>query len=209
MFKQFAAALVLVPALAVAQQPQKPANEQVVVPQVDRREIKLPKFPSKDFSIGAFGGTYASENFGSNPVAGLKLGYHISEDIFVEAAYGQTKVSDQAFRQILPGGVFREPEETLTYWNLSAGYNILPGEVFIGRSYAMPSQVYLIGGIGSTKLADQRKQTLNVGLGLRVFVTDRAALQVDLRDHFFSFDLLGKQQSTQNLELTAGFAFFF
>ena len=30
-----------------------------------------------------------------------------------------------------------------------------------------------------------------------------------MRDHIFSLDLLGKRQSTQNLELTAGFAFYF
>ena len=35
---------------AMAQQ-QKPANEQVVVPQVDRRDIQVPKFPSNDFEI--------------------------------------------------------------------------------------------------------------------------------------------------------------
>ena len=34
--------------------------------------------------------------------------------------------------------------------------------------------------------------------------TDYAALQLDLRDHIFSLDLLGKSQSTQNLELTTG-----
>lgn len=50
---------------------------------------------------------------------------------------------------------------------------------------------------------------LNVGLGTRLFLADWAALQVDMRDHIFSLDLLGKRQSTQNLELTAGLTFFF
>jgi len=40
-------------------------------------------------------------------------------------------------------------------------------------------------------------------------MTDWAALQVDMRDHVFSLDLLGKRQNTQNLELTAGLTFFF
>jgi hypothetical protein len=38
---------------------------------------------------------------------------------------------------------------------------------------------------------------------------DAVALQVDMRDHIFSLDLLGKRQSTQNLELTGGLAVFF
>ncbi len=200
------------PIAALAQtqtQNQPPANEQVIVPQVDRREIKLPKFPSNDFEFGVFGGTYASENFGSNAVGGLRVGYHITEDFFVEAAYAQTKLSDEAFRQVLPGGVFPSEQQKLSYYNVSVGYNVLPGEVFVGRNRAYASALYLIAGVGSTKLVEQRRQTVNFGLGLRVFLADWAALQVDLRDHVFSLDLLGKRQSTQNLELTGGLTFFF
>jgi outer membrane beta-barrel protein len=200
------AALTALPARAADE---RPANEQVIEPQVDRRVIKLPKFPSNDFEFGVFGGTYATENFGSSFVYGARLGYHITEDIFVEAAYGRTQISDENFRQILPGGVFPQPKETLTYYNLSAGYNILPGEVFIGKSYAKASALYLIGGIGSTNFLEQKRQTINFGLGLRVFLADWAAVQVDMRDHVFSLDLLGKRQNTQNLELSAGLTFFF
>src|SRR5215813_12156889 len=116
------AATALLPLWCAAQAttPQQPSNEQVIQPQVDRREVKLPKYPSKDFEIGAYLGTYAMQNFGSSLVSGVRLGYHISEDIFVQAVYGQTKVSDEAFRQILPGGIFAHPEETLKYYNLSA-----------------------------------------------------------------------------------------
>ena len=39
---------------------------------------------------------------------------------------------------------------------------------------------------------------------MRVLLADRFALQVDMRDHIFSLDLLGKRQNTQNLELTGG-----
>src|SRR5215510_9185965 len=199
------AALTALPARAADE---RPANEQVIEPQVDRRLIKLPKFPSNDFEFGVFGGTYATENFGSSFLYGARLGYHITEDIFVEAVYGRSQISDENFRQILPGGVFPQPKETLTYYNLSAGYNILPGEVFIGKSYAKASALYLIGGIGSTNFLEQKRQTINFGLGLRVFLADWAAVQVDMRDHVFSLDLLGKRQNTQNLELSAGLTFF-
>ena len=193
---------------AMAQQ-QKPANEQVVVPQVDRRDIQVPKFPSNDSEIGLFAGTYATQNFGTSAVGGLKLGYHITEDFFVEGVYAQTKVSDENYRQILPGGVFPEESSKLSYYNLSVGYNVLPGEVFIGGKRAKPSQLYLIAGVGSTKFNEQRRPTYNLGFGFRVFLMDAVALQVDMRDHIFSLDLLGKRQSTQNLELTGGLAVFF
>ncbi len=190
-----------------------PANEQVVVPQVERRDVPLPRFPSKDVEIGLFVGTYSAQNFGAKAVAGERLGYHLSEDIFVEAAYGQSKVSDEWLREVFGGvGVFPEPSQTLKYLNLSAGYNVLPGEVFLGSRRAKATALYLIGGVGSTRLAEQRRQTINVGVGLRLLLAERWALRLDVRDHVFSYDLLGAGQnskSTQNLELTAGFSHFF
>lgn len=203
------AATVTVTPLCAASQAQQPANEQVVVPEVDRREVKLPRIASNDFAVGAFVGTYATQNFGASPVAGVRLGYHITEDVFVEGAIGRSRVSDEAFRQVLPGGVFATTRETLSYYSLSAGYNLLPGEVFIGRNRAKASAVYLIGGIGSTKFNEQTRQTANYGLGLRVYLGERSSLQVDMRDHVFSLDLLGKRQSTHNLELTSGFSYYF
>jgi outer membrane beta-barrel protein len=196
------------PALA-ADPPPQPQTDQVVVPQVERRGIRLPKFPSNDFEVGLLLGTYATQNFGTSAVFGVRLGYHITEDFFVEGVLAQTKVSDKEFRRILPGGIFPQESEKLTYYNLSVGYNVLPGEVFIGTRYARPSQFYLIGGVGSTKFVDQRRPTFNVGFGYRVFITDHAALQLDLRDHIFSLDLLGKSESTQNLELTGGVSVYF
>jgi outer membrane beta-barrel protein len=198
-------------AAAADEQPAKtqPANEQVIVPQVDRREVKLPRFPSKDFEIGLFAGTYATQNFGSSLVGGLRAGYHVTEDIFVEAVYAQTKVTDEMFRQILPGGIFAQETQSLTYYNLSAGFNVLPGEVFIGRNTAKASALYLIGGIGTTKFAQQNRQTVNFGLGTRVLFWERVAMQIDMREHIFSLDLLGKRQDTKNLELTAGFTLYF
>ena len=183
--------------------------DQVVVPQVDRRDIQKPRFPSNDFEVGAFAGTYATQNFGSSVVGGVRVGYHVTEDFFAEAVYAQTKVSDELFRQILPGGIFGGQKPKLAYYNISVGYNVLPGEVFIGSKRAKPAALYLIGGVGSTKLDVQRRPTFNVGLGYRVFVSDRFSLQVDMRDHIFSLDLLGKRTSTQNLEWTGGLSVFF
>lgn len=198
-------------ALAQVQPPAPPkANEQVVVPQVERRDVKLPKYPSNDFEVGAFAGTYSVENFGANAVYGVRLGYHITEDFFVQANLAQTKVSDENYRALLPGGgIFPQPTEKLTYYNITAGWNVLPGEVFFGKGRALATSVYLLGGIGSTKLAERRRMTLNFGLGLRALFGDRFGAHVELRDHIFSIDLLGPNKSTQNLELTTGVAWYF
>jgi outer membrane beta-barrel protein len=211
MKKTLCLSLVLLCASAFAQtQTQRPANEQVVVPQVERRDVKLPRYPSKDIEVGVFGGMYSTENFGASGVYGLRLGYHITEDFFVQVNLAQTKVSDENFRQLLPGGgIFPQPEEKLTYYNVTAGWNVLPGEIFIGGNRAKATSLYLLAGIGSTKLAERRNSTLNFGVGFRALLADRAAAHIELRDHVFSIDLLGPRESTHNLELTAGFSWFF
>jgi outer membrane beta-barrel protein len=185
------------------------AADPVIDPEVARRDIKLPRLPNKDFDVSLFAGTYATQNFGSSPVLGLKLGYHLSEDLFVQAAFGRSKVSDENFRQVLPGGVFPNQKETLSYANLSLGWNLLPGEVFVGSGIARASAFYVIGGVGTTHFFEQRRQTLNLGFGYRVLLRDRFSVQLDLRDHVFSLDLLGKRQSTQNLEATLGMSLYF
>ena len=205
-----AIALCAVASMAAAQTTPgaKPA-EQVIEPSVPRRDITVPKIPSNDILIGGYLGTYSSEDFGASFVYGARLGYHITEDFFVEGVYGTTKVSDENYRQILPGGIFPDREETLDYYNLSIGYNVLPGEAFVGRSYAFAQALYLIAGVGSTRFIGQSSQTINVGVGYRVMFKDWASIQLDVRDHMYSIDLLGQDKSTHNLEFTVGATFFF
>lgn len=192
-----------------ADAPAADTSDQVIVPQVERREVHKPKYPSNDFEIGLFGGSYTAQNFGTHFDWGARIGYDITEDFFVEATYGRTKVSDKEFRQILPGGLFTAEQEKLKYYDLSLGWNFLPGEVFIGKNWAKASTMYAIGGLGSTKFDSQRMQTWNFGVGAKLFLADWVALRADVRDHIYTLDLLGKRGSTQNPELTLGFAFFF
>lgn len=187
----------------------QPAAEQVIVPQVQRRDVRRPRFPSSDFAVGLFGGVYSTQNFGSSGVGGLRVSYHVTEDIFFDGTYGQTKVSDENFRQVLPGGIFPNRTEKLSYYSVSVGYNLLPGEAFFGRNIAKATQGYVLAGIGSTDFAGQKKQTFNIGFGLRLVLADWFALQADVRDHIFSLDLLGRRQTTHNPEITAGLTFYF
>ena len=187
----------------------KNESEQVVVPQVDRRDVRLPRFPSNDFEAGLLGGAYATQNFGTSAMGGLRLGYHITEDFFVEASLARTKVSDENYRRVLPGGIFPNGTDTLQSTSFSAGVNVLPGEVFIGRDRALPATLYLLAGAGTTRFNGQRQQTYHFGVGTKVYLRDWCALRVDMQDHIFSLDLLGKRQSSQNLTLSTGVSFLF
>lgn len=208
-----AALAAALPGVATAQSapatPNAQASQQVVVPQLDRRDIRLPSYPSSDFELGAFGGVHSTQNFGASMAGGLRLGYHITEDWFVEASLGRTKVSDAAFRRILPGGIFSTSSQQMTTGDLSVGLNFLPGEVFLGEQRALPYHLYVLGGVGSTRFNDKRHQTFNVGVGMKVFARDWFALRLDMQDHVFTLDLLGKPERTHNFELTTGLSFLF
>jgi len=189
---------------------QPPADDQQVIqPQLDRREVKVLHIPSNDFEFGLYTGVYNTEYFGSDLIGGVRLGYHITEDFFAEAVYGSTRVSDEAFRQILPGGVFPSEEEHLQFYEVCGGINVLPGELFVFSKTARPAAIYLIAGLGSTKFLDQWHFTASAGFGARLWLANWVSLQVDMRDHIFSLDVLGQERSTQNLEFSGGVTFFF
>jgi outer membrane beta-barrel protein len=190
---------------AVDNQPQ-----QVIQPEVERREIKEPKIDTEDFEVGIYGGVLSIEDFGSNAVVGARLAYHVTEGIFLEAAAGQSTAGKTSF-ETLSGSVqlLNDDDRKYTYYNVSVGYNILPGEVFIGSKWAFNSDLYVIGGIGNTRFAGDNHFTGNFGVGYRFLATDWLAIHIDVRDHIFKSDLLGTNKTTNNIEAGAGITFFF
>ena len=181
---------------------------QVVDPEVERREIKEPRIDREDFELGAFVGILNIEDFGSDVVYGAKLAYHVTEGFFVEAAVGQSEAGLTSF-ELLSGGARLIEDRTLTYYNLSLGYNILPGEVFIGEGRAYNTNLYLIAGLGSTRFADDDRFSVSYGAGYRFLLTDSVALHLDFRDHLYDIDLFGEEKTVHNLEGTFGITVFF
>jgi len=176
-------------------------------PPVVRRQVKVPRIDTEDFEIGGFGGVLTIEDFGSSGVAGVRAAYHLTEDLFFEGTYARSTISDTSFRRF-GARIFPSEDEDLSYYNLSIGYNLLPGEVFIGRR-AMTSAFYLIAGAGNTHFVDEDHLTFNVGFGLRLLATDWLSLRIDVRDHIFESDILGESKYTNNVALTGGLGVFF
>lgn len=183
---------------------------QVIEPRVERREIKEPAIDREDFEIGVFVGIMGVEDFGSSVVYGARIAYHITEGFFVEGTVGQTEAGLTSF-EVLSGGarLITDSQRTLTYYNLNLGYNILPGEVFLGEGRAYNTNLYLIAGLGSTRFAGDDRFTVNVGVGYRFLLTDSVALHIDFRDHLFDIDILGEEKTVHNLEGHLGFTVFF
>ncbi|TDJ34984.1 MAG: outer membrane beta-barrel domain-containing protein [Gammaproteobacteria bacterium] len=183
---------------------------QIIEMEVQRREIKEPDIDSEDFEIGAFVGVMSIEDFGSNVVYGVRLAYHVTEGFFVEGSVGQTEGGLTSF-EILSGGapLLSDSERQLTYYNLNVGYNILPGEGFVGEGRAYNTALYVSAGLGSTRFAGDDRFSVNFGAGYRFLLSDSIALHVDFRDHLFDIDLLGEEKTVHNLEGSFGITVFF
>jgi outer membrane beta-barrel protein len=182
----------------------------VVEPRVERREVKRPRIDAENVEVGAFYGALSIEDFGTNPMYGVRAAYHVTEDFFFEASIGRSTAGETSF-ETLGGDVqlLTGDERRFTYYNLSLGYNLLPGEVYLGRNLAMNSALYLIGGIGSTKFAGDQRFTINFGAGYRVLPTDWLAIHLDVQDLIFQSDLLGKDKLTNNIGAYLGATVFF
>jgi len=195
--------------------PENPAEEsapppRVVEPEVTRREIKVPKIRSRNVELGLNYGVLSIEDFGTHPVYGVTAAYHITEDFFFQAELGRSHAGRTSFEE-LNGGVdlLTESERRFTYYDLSLGYNFLPGEAFFGRGHAMTSAFYLIGGIGGTDFAGDTKFTVNFGAGYRVVPVDWLAVHITVQDRVFQSTILGSAKLTNNIEARIGTTVFF
>jgi outer membrane beta-barrel protein len=183
---------------------------QVIDPQVERREIKEPRIDREDFEIGAFVGILSIEDFGSDVSYGLRLAYHITEGFFLETTAGASRGGLTSFEELSGDArLISDSERDYYYYNLSLGYNILPGEVFLGEGRAYNTNLYLIAGLGATRFAGDDRFTVNVGAGYRFLLNDAVALHIDFRDHLYDIDLLGEEKTVHNLEGHLGFTVFF
>ena len=187
------------------------APPRVIDPEVERREIKRPAIDTENFEIGAFYGSMNVEDFGSNPVYGVKAAYHVTEDFFFEANYGKTRLGKTSFELLNPGvdPLNLGSGRPFTYYSLAVGYNFLPGEAFVGRKLALNSAFYLSGGIGSVKLAGENKFAVNFGAGYRVLPTDWLTVYIDVQDRVYNSDIFGTKKLTNNLETRIGVTAFF
>jgi len=182
---------------------------QVVEPEVERRVVKPIAVPKENFEIGAWIGTASIEDFGTNMAYGSRIAYHVTEDIFAEVVVGATQTGKTSYE--LPTGaqqLLSDSQRDLTYYDFSVGWNVLPGEVFLGRERAMPSAVYVTMGAGSTRFAGDDRFTATFGAGLRLLVNEWLAVHVNARDRMFKTDLLGRSQVSQNLEFTISLTAF-
>ena len=185
-------------------------SEQLIQPEIQRREVRLAAIDNENFEATAFFGVLSVEDFGANPVIGARLAYHINEGLFVEGTVAHSKAGKTSYERLSGGpGLLTSDERQILYYNVSLGFNLLPGEAFLTQKTSFNTALYIIGGMGNTEFAGSDRLTLNIGGGFRLLATDWIALHIDVRNHIFNIDILGEDKTSQNLEITFGVSAFF
>src|SRR5271170_5019909 len=154
----------------------------VIEPEVARRQVTVPRIKSSNVELGLDYGMLSIEDFGTHPVYGLTAAYHITEDFFFQGEAGRSTGGLTSFEVLSNIQLLTGSERRFTYYDLSLGYNFLPGEAFIGRGLALSSAFYIIGGIGGVDFAGDQKFTVNFGAGYRVLPCDWLAVHITVED---------------------------
>ena len=102
-----------------------------------------------------------------------------------------------------------DDQRDFTYYDVSLGWNLLPGEVFFGGKRAFNSALYVVIGAGNTEFAGDDFFTVTYGAGFRVLLTDSIAAHFDVRDHMLDIDVTGEDKTTHNVEFNLGASWFF
>jgi len=166
-------------------------------------------FVRKRFRIRTVPGAFNTEYFGTrNLIGGCGLGYHITEDFFAEAVYGNKNrratmnigASDSSGRR-LP----QSEERVGTYYEIvRGGINVFRARLIAGAPTASAvGAVPWIRRIGSTKIIDPAGHLPRArDFGVRVWLpTGAGAAGGHARSTFLALKCLGQnKRATQNLE---------
>jgi len=179
-------------------------------PKVERREVKREAIDTEDWEIGAYYGIISIEDFGTSELLGARVAYHVTEDFFIEGSYAQSTAGLSSFERLNGNVVLLTDEQReYTQFNLGLGFNLLPGEGFIGEDLAFTSSLYLITALGGTDFAGEQRSTIMLGGGYRVLFTDWLAVHLTLKEHIYDIELLGSAKTANDLEISTSIAIYF
>ena len=143
----------------VAAQSDEEDGTNLIEPQIERVEFDESLIDSDDFEIAVYAGYLAIEDFDTDIVVGVKLGYNVSEDFFVQATYGSGESGETSFEILNPNvQLLSDNEREINYYLVSLGFNLFPGEAFLTDSTTFNTVLYISAGIGNTEFAgDDRR----------------------------------------------------
>jgi len=165
---------------------------------------------NENFELGVQFGLLSIEDFESSPWVSAHFAYHITEYFYAKALYGTAEGGLTSFERLVNvPPLLTDEQRKLKYYGLNIGYNLMPGEIFLGRDLAFNSLFSIELGGGNTEFAGDEKFTINIGANYRVFVTDWLTWDIGMSDYIFDTQITGTTKTTHNLNFTTGFAVYF
>lgn len=199
----------------VAQTYEQASERPLIAPDVRPKKVQESLIDSENFEVGFYAGYLSIEDFESAPLVGARVALHLSELLFLEANYAQSEAGDTSFEKLTAGiRLLSDEEREYRYYNVSLGYNFLPGEGFLDLpftnvNFAYNTNFYFVGGLGATDFAGDSETTVNFGWGYQILFNDWFSWHFVARQHLFSNELLGEEKRNFNPEFSSGFAVFF
>ena len=198
--------LALSPLAVAAQTAQQPLIE----PDIARQVVSEDLLDSENWLLGIRGGVLSIEDFGSSALAAVQLSYQINESFYLSAEYAMAKAGLTSFEELSGAApLLTDSEREWRYYGAHLGYNVLPGEVFFGRDYAMNSALSLFAGAGNVDFAGDKVFALQLGSQFRLYATDWLTLELSVSDYIFETTILARTKTTHNLALGLGVAVYF
>ena len=194
-------------AWAAESQPNNP--DEIYSPEIDQQVVKEDLIDDENFEFGLSYGQLNIEDFGASTLVGVRAAFHINEDFFLSISGGQATAGLTSDEQLFNIIRFTDDERKYTYYDISIGWNILPGEAFIGEATALNTAFYIVAGVGNTEFAGSTEFTYVVGAGYRILLNDWLAFNLDTRDHLFNTDFNGETKLAHNFEVSLGLSVFF
>ena len=200
----------MMPVTQVTAQSDEEDSSNLIEPQIERIEFDESQIDSDDFEISVYAGYLAIDNFETDIVTGIKLGYNVSEDFFVQATYGFGDAGETSYEKIESDiQLLTDDEREFEYYLVTLGFNLFPGEAFLTDSTTFNTVLYLSAGVGNTEFAGDDRFTIAYAVGYRTLFADGFSLDIEMRDLIFEQDLFGSEETTHNIEFTVGLNLFF
>lgn len=182
----------------------------VIQPDIKRSSFIESEIKTADYEIIANVGIISIEDFGSNIALGLKLNYHISDDVFIGAEWVNSTGEETSLEVVLGGApLLSDKQREMNTYLLTMGYNIFPGEAFITDQLTYNTSFYIIAGLGSTEFGGSDHFTASIGAGYRVLIGNYFSVYTDFRDNIFNADIFGKEKLSNNLKFSIGAGLYF
>jgi outer membrane beta-barrel protein len=160
--------------------------------------------------LSLLGGHYAADMLSSTYTYGASVGYWLSEDFGVEALLARNPVQ---FRLEQPfTGFDREHHfQSGTAWNAMGAMVWAPIHAKLRWSERRITHADLAWLVGAGRTFNDTAQglTLQVGVGLRLFLARHLSVRLDLRDFAIPEEVLGRGRTSHNIVTLVGLCGWF